>query len=73
MRISAENWEATIMIAQGLLKSGYQVLLVVDEYQRLKPLDKMSVTIEYVNPEWSEDRFMLESECYPNDEETLKI
>ena len=72
MTISAENWEATIMIAQGLLKSGYQVLLVVDEYQRLKPLDKMSVSIRYVNPDWEDDHFMLESECYPDETKSEK-
>ena len=73
MRINAFNWDAAVIIALGLIRSGYQVLLQTDEFQTLQPPERMGVVIDFVKPDWEDDHFMLESECYPNDDETLKI
>lgn len=72
MRIQAFNWDAAVMIALGLIKSGYQVLLHTDTFQTMQPPENMGVVIDFVNPEWEDDRFMLESECYPNETESEK-
>lgn len=63
MRIQASNWDAAVIIALGLIRSGYQVLLQTDTFQTTQPPEHMGVIVDFVHPEWEGDQFMLQSEC----------
>lgn len=63
MRINAYNWEAASIIALGLVKSGYQVLLQTDTFQTTKPPEHMGVVVDFIHPDWEGDYFILQSEC----------